>query len=48
MQTGSQKGRRVSEPFGERTTLKEPPLGNYAPYLEQLDKVEHEKKGQQQ
>jgi len=45
--TNSQKGRIVAEPFGERTSLKETPMGPYAPYLEQLD-AEKEKKQQQQ
>jgi len=36
--TGSYKGRIVAEPFGPRTTLKEPPMGPFAPHLETLDK----------
>jgi len=43
IKTGSQKGRRVAEPFGERTSLKEPPPGPSAPYLEKLDQAEREK-----
>lgn len=35
---GPQGGRRkYAEPYGGKTTLKEPPTGPYAPYLEQLD-----------
>jgi len=46
--TNSQKGRRVAEPFGERTSLKEPPMGPYAPHLEKLDAEAAEKKKQAQ
>jgi len=46
--TNSQKGRIVAEPFGGRTSLQEPPMGPYAPFLEKLDAAEKEKKQQQQ
>jgi len=46
--TNSQKGRRVAEPFGERTSLKELPMGPCAPYLEKLDAEAAEKKKQAQ
>jgi hypothetical protein len=42
---GPQSGRRrVAEPVGGKTTLLEPPLGPYAPYLEKLDKKREEER----
>jgi len=31
---GPQNGRKVAEPLGGKTTLREPPMGPYAPFLE--------------
>lgn len=41
---GPYSGRRNCEPHGEPITLKEPPMGPYAPNLEKHDKLREEKK----
>jgi NADH dehydrogenase (ubiquinone) flavoprotein 2 len=42
---GPQSGlRRAAEPPGGKTTLLEPPMGPYAPYLEKLDKKREEER----